>query len=230
MAIDLAIVTGATSGIGRATAIALAKRGVQVALIGRRKDALAQVRELCPGSLAWEVDLTADDAVKTVVSNVSKWMPEAKIGLVNAAGIAQFGDFHNSEPRAQLEINLVAPLQLTACVIPCMLARQYGRVVSVSSIAAVHAFPGAATYSASKAGLLAATKSLNAEYRARGIYFTTVIVGATDTELWDSQSFVPDRSDMLRPEVVGDLIADILFAPGDRVLEEITIMPPKGIL
>jgi 3-oxoacyl-[acyl-carrier protein] reductase len=199
-------------------------------LVGRRKDALAQVQALCPGSLAWEADLASDEAVKALVTNIMNWMPNAKIGLVNAAGIAQFGDFHNSDPRAQLDINLVAPLRFSASVIPWMLAREFGRVVNISSIAAVHAFPGAATYSASKAGLLAASRSLNAEYRTRGIYFTTVIVGATDTELWDSQSFVPDRSDMLRPESVGDLIADILFTPEDRVLEEITIMPPKGIL
>jgi NAD(P)-dependent dehydrogenase (short-subunit alcohol dehydrogenase family) len=231
VAIDLAIVTGATSGIGRATAIALAERGIRVALIGRRNDALAAVRELCPGSMSWTVELTDDDAVHGLVADIRNWAPEANIGLVNAAGIAQFGDFHGSTPRLQLETNLTAPLQLIAAVLPWMLAQgTYHRVVNVSSIAAVHAFPGAAAYSASKAGLLAASRSLNAEYRARGIYFTTVIAGATDTELWDSQAYIPERSDMLRPESVANLIADILFTPEDRVLEEITIMPSKGIL
>jgi short-subunit dehydrogenase len=199
--------------------------------LGRRRDALEEVKSLCPGSSVWVIDLTSRTAMETVVADLQGTAPSGSIGLVNAAGIATFEDFETGEPAGQIETNLIAPLNLIRAVLPWTLTCGTDhRVVSVSSIAAVHAFSGAATYSATKAGLLAASKCLNAEFRSRGIHFTTVIAGATDTALWDDKHFVPNREDMLRPEAVGELIADLLLAPPDRAIDEVTIMPPKGIL
>ncbi|MEQ1935393.1 MAG: SDR family NAD(P)-dependent oxidoreductase [Fimbriimonadaceae bacterium] len=231
MAIEFAIITGASSGIGRAAAIELARRGVSVALLGRRRDALAEVKSLCPGSSVWEIELNSPPEIAALVTELRSIAPAGSVGLVNAAGVAQFEDFEKGEPAHQIETNLTAPLNLIREILPWLLSNGTGhRVISVSSIAAVHAFPGAATYSATKAGLLAASKCLNAEFRSRGIHFTTIIAGATDTALWDDKHFVPKREDMLRPEAVGELIADLLLAPPDRAIDEVTIMPPKGIL
>lgn len=240
MGTRLAIVTGATSGIGRATAMHLAAQGIPVALLARRRTVLEEVALLCENSLPVTVDLIGEHSVEDAVEQVHEWSSSLKsenhgIALVNAAGVAQFGDFHKvptHDIAHQIATNLVAPLQLIHAVLPWMLNTPTARhrVVNVLSIAAAHVFPGAASYSAAKAGLLAATRSLALEYRTQGIFFTSILPGAVDTPIWDAQGFIPDRADMLSDKAIAEAIGDVLTAPADRVFDEIRIMPPKGIL
>jgi NAD(P)-dependent dehydrogenase (short-subunit alcohol dehydrogenase family) len=158
-------------------------------------------------------------------------MGDAEPVLVNAAGVAEFGDFSEmslASVEGQVQTNLMAPLVLCHEIIPWMLASGGGRIVNVLSVAATHAFPGAVAYGAAKAGLLMAGRCLAAEYRRHGIRVTSVLPGATDTPLWGAGG--PDRADMLAAQAVADLIADIVDMPSDRNVDEITLMPPKGIL
>jgi NAD(P)-dependent dehydrogenase (short-subunit alcohol dehydrogenase family) len=236
----LAIVTGATSGIGRATALHLSSLGIPVALLARRRTVLEEVALLCENALPVTVDLIGEHAVEDAIEQVHEWSStlggdDHGIGLINAAGVAQFGEFHKMPTHDishQISTNLVAPLQVIHAVLPWMVNQPAARhrIVNVLSIAAAHVFPGAASYSAAKAGLLAATRSLAQEYRNQGIFFTSILPGAVDTPIWDGQGFVPNREDMLSDKAVAEAIADILLAPADRVFDEVRIMPPKGIL
>lgn len=240
MGLKLAIVTGATSGIGRATALQLSSQGIPVALLARRRPILEEVALLCENALPVTVDLNGEHSVEDAIEQVHEWASTLTgdgqgIGLVNAAGVAQFGDFHKMPTHDishQISTNLIAPLQVIHAVLPWMLNSPGSRhrVVNVLSIAAAHVFPGAASYSAAKAGLLAATRSLAQEYRTQGIAFTSILPGAVDTPIWDGQGSVPERADMLSDKAVAEAISDVMTAPADRVFDEIRIMPPKGIL
>ena len=103
-------------------------------------------------------------------------------------------------------------------------------VVAAAAALVLPPFAGAAAYSASKAGLFMFGKSLAAEYRKAGLKITSIIPGATDTAIWDRQGFIPPREDMLHSESVGEVIRDVIMSPSDRNIDELVIMPPKGIL
>lgn len=221
------IITGASSGIGAATARLLG--GHRLILVGRNAERLEAVAREA-GGRAIVADLTDASGLESVAAAVDNESGDRVI--VHAAGIAHFGDTAEmpwDTIENQIEINFVAPLRLTHLLLPWLLAGS-GQVVNVLSIAATNTFPGAAGYCGSKTGLLAAMRSLSAEYRKQGLRITNVIPGATDTPLWEGGSFVPERKDMLTAEAVALCIADVIHAPADRNFDEITLMPPKGIL
>lgn len=221
------VITGASSGIGAATARMLADH--RLILVGRNRERLESVANETNGH-AIVADLTEPAGLEAVAQSVGNEAGGRVI--VHAAGVAQFGastEMPWETIQSQLDINLIAPLRLTLRLLPWLLGGS-GQVVNVLSIAATQTFPGAAGYCASKTGLLAAMRSLSAEYRKEGLRVTNVIPGATDTPLWDGGSFVPDRKDMLTAEAVASCIADVVRAPSDRNFDEITLMPPKGIL
>ncbi len=217
-----AVVTGASSGIGRETALALGPKCDSIVVTARRGDLLqgpAAVGDLCDES-------TQDQIVALVQGQAGR------IALINAAGTAEFGDSVEmgiESFKRQLDINLTASVSLTLKLLPLMLARG-GHVVNVLSIAATEPFAGAAGYCASKAGLYMFGKSLAGEYRSRGIRVTNILPGSTDTTLWDKQSFSPKKEDMLSPKAVAECIRDVVLSPADRSFDEIVLMPPKGIL
>jgi 3-oxoacyl-[acyl-carrier protein] reductase len=153
--------------------------------------------------------------------------------LVNSAGTAEFGDFatvfapHIEE---QLRVNLLAPMLTTHAAIPWMLEHKGGQIINVLSIAAIETLPGSAIYTAAKAGLLAFGKVIAAEYRGQGVKVTSLIPGAIDTPLWDSQGSSPLRSEMLPKEALAEAIRDLIVLPHDRNVDEIHLLPPKGVL
>lgn len=231
-----AIVTGASSGIGRAAALALAESGWQVALIARREALLEALSEEIEarGGLAKSIvaDLSNPEqcagAIETARSRVG-----GTPSLVNAAGVARFANLAEDSPEsvaAQIQINLVAPILCSRAILPWMAERGGGHILNVASVAGITPFAGASVYGSTKAGLLMFGKALAAEVRTQGIRVTTLVLGATDTELWDAQSFVPSRGDMLRPESVAAVIRDVLESPCDTSIDRIDLMPPKGIL
>lgn len=151
--------------------------------------------------------------------------------LIQAAGVAHFGSvasWDESEARELLESNLLGCMRLASMSARWM-AGVGGRIIHVLSIAAVRPLPGSAVYSASKAGLLAFDRVMREELRRSGVLVTSLLPGAVDTPLWQPGSG-PARSDMLSPEAVATVIADVALSPPDRAYDEIILMPPKGIL
>lgn len=223
------IVTGATSGIGRATAELLRKEAVELALVGRRAEVLQEVAASV-GAVHWVVaDLGDPSQARRVFEEARS---DAYPVLINAAGMAEFGEFDAmpwDEIERQIAVNMLGPIALCHAAIPWML-EQGGQIVNVLSVAATHVFSQSLAYGVSKAGLHMAGKSIAAEYRTRGVRVTSILPGAVDTPIWEGKSFVPNREEMLPVSAVAEAIRDLVLMPRDRNVDEIALMPPKGIL
>jgi short-subunit dehydrogenase len=185
------LLTGASRGIGAALAHAFAERGADLALVARTSDALDLVAK-GTGGTAYPCDLSLLEALPDLVERVSPVDV-----LVNNAGVANVGwylDRTQDEIDRMMTVNLLAPMRLSRLVLPGMVARGRGQVVNISSMAAVIAPPGLATYSASKAGLSHFTAGLRADLRDHPITFTTVTLASVSTEMDDeARSYGPLR-------------------------------------
>lgn len=228
-----ALITGASSGIGEAIALDLARRGYGLVLSGRSVERLENVASRARESGA-DVHVAPFDAETPGAEKeaIEKFLAlPGRAALINNAGIAAFGPFHAGsleDADRQIRINFSAPVALTHAVLPAMLEDGGGDIVNVLSIVAELTLPGVAVYSATKAGLLSFGKSILLEYRRRGVRVGAVLPGSVDTPIWGQGG--PSRSDMLPSSAVAEAVAMILEAPLDRVIEEIVITPPKGVL
>lgn len=232
-----ALITGASSGIGKATALAFAKAGIDVALVSRSVDKLTSVCEAVSHTgveaKAYEVDLAC-------VSQVQEKMQAIALDgdidiLVNNAGMgytATLTETPLSDWQQVIDLNLTSVFQCIMGILPRMRTRGTGTIINISSIAAKQAFPNWGAYSVSKAGLIALSQTLAQEERAHGIRVTAICPGAVNTELWDTQTVNAnfDRSKMLTPEIVAQSILHAALLPQQAVIDELTIMPSAGAL
>ena len=153
--------------------------------------------------------------------------------LVTAAGVASFGPVAEASPRdwdAMLAVNLRAVMVCCRAVLPAMLGRRRGSIINVASVAASRPIPGAAAYTATKAGVLGFSRVLAEELRAGGVRVGVLVPGAVDTPLWDAIPGGPDRARMLRPEDVARAAVLMASLPPGATLEELTLLPAGGIL
>lgn len=229
------IVSGASGGVGRASAEALANSGAKLILSGRNEERLRAAATACGEAClrSYVGDLTDEGFCSRLGSEFAPEKGEFRPVLLLAAGSAKYGPTHELTPedhRSQIESNLIGPLAMCHAVIPHMLRRGGGRIVVVLSIAAVRPFSHAAAYCSAKAGARMLVKCLNEEYVSHNIRTTGVILGATDTPLWDAQSSAPDRSRMLQTADVGHEIARLCLRHQGKWIEEITLLPPEGVL
>jgi NADP-dependent 3-hydroxy acid dehydrogenase YdfG len=233
---QVAIVTGAGRGIGRAIAEALAREGAVVALAARTRQQLAEVAAAIKTgggrALAVPTDVTLDAAVDALVEQTVGEFGRVDL-LVTAAGAASFGPVAGSKPAdwdAMLAVNLRAVMVTCRAVLPVMLHQRRGTIVNVASVAAQRFIPGSAAYAATKAGVVVWSRVLREEVRAEGVRVGVLVPGAVDTSLWDTIPGAPDRSRMLRPEEVARAAVLMASMPLDASLEEITLLPSAGIL
>ena len=183
------VVTGASSGIGEATAIAFARRGARVILVARRKDrldALASRIEQAGGrAIAWTCDVTDLARVEKLPGLVKELTGKPVDVLVNNAGIAGGGSFLElSHERIDevVRVNLLAVIHVTRVFLPGMLSRGSGHIINVASLAGRFAVPGASVYTATKHGVIAFSESLDVTTRRRGVLVTAVNPGYVPTE------------------------------------------------
>lgn len=186
-----AIVTGASSGIGRALAIELARRGVQSVLLARSGDKLAEVREQTreAGTEAsvYVGDVTIADDRRAAIDLANREFGGLDL-LVNNAGISSSGDFAGGSPevlRNIFEVNFFAALELTREALPSLRQGQSPMVVNIGSILGHRGIPFTSEYCASKFALTGWSQSLRAELATDGIDVLLVSPGTTDTELAD---------------------------------------------
>lgn len=178
---------------------------------------------------AVRLDVKSGEGLSDAVATLSSMQGEPC--LVNNAGVGRFSSFAETDLDDhidQLEINLAGIMRATHAFLPVALVHGSGVVINVLSVAADHVFSHAAVYSATKAGARQFGKCLAAEYRHQGLRVSNVLPGATDTELWGEEC--PPRDKMLRPEAVAKAIVDLIETPADRMVEEIVLTPPGGIL
>jgi NADP-dependent 3-hydroxy acid dehydrogenase YdfG len=231
-----ALITGAGSGIGKATALAFAKAGINLALVGRSQDKLTAVAMAAEAvgvkAKTYVVDLSIVDRVSAQIAAIAADWDNLEI-LVNNAGMAytnSIGDTPLTDWQRVIDLNLTSVFQCVQGILPYMRQRQSGIIVNVSSIAAKQVFPNWGLYSVSKFGLMALTQAIAGEERANGIRVTAICPGSVNTPMWDTDTVHADfdRSAMLTPEMVAEGILYAVFAPVGAVVEELTIMPSGG--
>ncbi len=187
----VAVVTGGARGIGLALAQRAAASGATVVLWDRDAKRLADAVAGLPRASSAVVDLTDEAAVRDVAARTEAEQGRIDI-LVNNAGItggnAPTWELPSAEWRRVIEVNLIAPYLVSAAVLPGMIARGYGRVVNIASVAGKEGNPNASHYSASKAGLIALTKSLGKELVGKGVLVNCITPAAAQTELFDQMS------------------------------------------
>lgn len=191
-----ALVTGASSGIGRAFAVALAARGLDVVAVARRKDRLDDLAEEVAVSPGGSIEvLAADLADRSELVEVEARLtdPSRPVDvLVNAAGFGRQGRFATlsvEDEERQVQVNVVAILRLTRAALPGMIDRGTGALVNVSSIAGHQPIPLWATYSACKSFLTTMTRAVEDELKGTGVKALLVLPGFTTSEFHDHTGF-----------------------------------------
>ena len=220
-----ALVTGATRGIGAAVARRLGDAGAELHLIARGRDALRSVAERLKGC-AWPADLEDAGALQDALEHIIRARGGPPDVLVNAAGVFEVAPFAETSltllDRA-LEANLRGPFLIIRALLPGMLARGSGTIVTIGSVAGHRAFPGNSAYSASKFGVRGMHEALAEELRGTGVRATLVEPAATDTSVWDpyrpdERPDLPDRADMLHTDDVAEAVLFVVTRPAGVTL------------
>ncbi len=187
-----ALITGSSGGIGEEFAVQFAKRKVNLVLVARREDKLAQLRtkllELSPG-LSIDViaaDLSVPGAAAELATRIGTLGRRIDI-LVNNAGVGLHGEFvtqNVAENSAQIQLNCLTLVELTAMFVPAMTQAGHGLVINVASTAAFQPTPGMAVYGATKAFVLSFTEALWQETKSSGVRVFALCPGASETEFF----------------------------------------------
>ena len=213
----IAFITGAGKGIGRETALHLAREGVKVGLIARTADDLEQnVREIeeAGGTAAYATaDVSNLEEVEQAVAQLTEKLGTADI-LVNNAGIAKFGGFMDLDPeewKRIIEVNLFGAYNVTRAVLPQLIEKNAGDIINISSTAGEKGGPVMSAYSASKFGLLGLTESLAMEVRKHNIRVTALTPSTVATDLALKANLTDGNPEkVLQPEDLAEFIVDQL--------------------
>jgi len=207
---EVALITGASRGIGRATAIALARRGVSVVLAARNREALAtverEIREIGGRALSIATDVSDEAAVAAMVEKTARELGPIDL-LVNNAGTLERAQVVDTEAAAWdrvLDVNLKGAFLCTRAVLPSMIDRGRGRVVNVSSISGKLGTPLLTAYCASKWGLLGFSLATAEEMKPHGIQVFSVCPGSVNTVMLEQG--LPGATPDMEPEDVASII------------------------
>jgi len=232
-----ALITGATSGIGKETARAFAQAGVDLALVGRSQEKLNQVIAEIGQQVtlkSYLIDLAEIATVKEQIKAAVTDFGGIDI-LVNNAGMGYTNPLNETpleDWQQVLDLNLTSVFQCIQGVLPTLRDRGGGTIINVASIAAHNPFPSWGAYSVSKAGLITLSKALSGEEKENGIRVISIAPGAVNTPLWDTDTVKMElnRAAMLDPKVVAQTIVQAALLPQQAVIEEMTLMPSAGAL
>ena len=203
----LALVTGASKGIGRAVALELARNGFDVAINFNRseepaKSLKSEILELGVKAEIFKADVSVQEEAAKMFADVKAAFAESVSVLVNNAGITRDTLLMRMKPedwQAVINTNLNAAFYCTQLAIKDMAKARYGRIISISSVVGLIGNAGQCNYSASKAGIIGFTKSVAREYAARGITANAIAPGFIDTGM----------TDILKPEVKEGILKSI---------------------
>ena len=243
----IAIVTGAGSGVGRETAIQLAKMGAKVALVGRRMESISKVekeiKEFSNDVIALECNVGSEEAVNATVKTVADKYGRIDI-LVNNAGIEadreegqMGGDLLMTTSIEQyhklLDTNLIGHYNFMRACIPHMVERKYGRIVNISSVTAFNGGVGTAAYVASKAGSIVQTKSFARQFGPDNILVNCIAPGMVDTPMHDltpkeNFAFVAERTPLKRVAQPIDIARVVLFLAQENLFMTGETLVPDG--
>lgn len=222
------LVTGASGGIGAATAQALRREGADVIVVARRAGPLEELAAAI-GATAMVADVSDPDAVDDLRDRVLG--QGAVFAIVHAAGAFDLAPVAETDPAmfdAMIDGNLRGPFLVTRAFLPAMLEAGDGVLVTIGSVAGRRAFPGNGAYSAAKFGVRGLHEVLVEELRGTGVRATLVEPGATDTRIWDpldpdQRDDLPGRADMLPAEAVADAVVFAISRPPEVHLSTVAV-------
>jgi NADP-dependent 3-hydroxy acid dehydrogenase YdfG len=230
------LITGASSGIGAATAHLLAERGHRIYALARNESALQELASAHPeGRIEWaQVDVTDDSAVRTAVAAmVDSWggidvcIPNAGLGIFSPLPEARFEDW-----KTMVDVNITGVLATLHAALPSLVANK-GHVIQIGSIAARNVFPNSGVYCATKHAVLALSESLRMEFR-EDLAVTTINPGAVNTAFIDQtnndtlrESYRPQFEAGMEAAFIAEAIAQAIEAQGRGVFSEITVRPDR---
>jgi 3-oxoacyl-[acyl-carrier protein] reductase len=225
---QVAIVTGASRGIGRAISMALHREGASVALAARGNDELeslaAEMRAHGGKAISLKVDLTNDDHVRMLVDEAVKTYGRIDI-VVNNAGrgvFKPFAEMGTADFDEMWKLNMRAPFVLTKTALPHMIKQKSGAIVNIASLAGKNSFINGTGYAATKWALRGWASSLMLEVREHNIRVVTVFPGSVDTTF----SSMNKRGDKItQPEDVADAVVFAVTAPTRSMFSEIDVRP-----
>ncbi|HYU33977.1 MAG TPA: SDR family oxidoreductase [Thermoanaerobaculia bacterium] len=230
---SVAVVSGGGSGIGREIALALARRGHPLALLGRRRALLEQtLAEAGGGGLALACDVRDADTLARAAADIERRWGCVDI-VVPAAGLAAIAPFEETAPerfRDLIDTNLTGTFLLLRAFLPGMKRRGSGWIFPILSTAAERGFPGWSAYCASKWGLAGLVAALREELRGSGVRVTALYPGATDSPLWDELPGDWNRALMVPSREVARAVISALDADPSTLVEEIHLGPVGGAL
>ncbi|MFN6338650.1 MAG: SDR family oxidoreductase [Cyanobacteriota bacterium] len=235
---SVALITGASRGIGAATARAFASAGYGLLLVARPSTELAtladELRSQGGRVETAGIDLSDPNAIHTGIHDLcSRGLPPSVV--VNNAGAAWTGPLAEmpiDQWQWLIQLNLTSVFQVCQAVLPLLRQAKGGLIVNVSSHAAQKAFAGWGAYCASKAALASFSRCLAEEERAHGIRVSTLTLGSVNTPLWDSETVQSsfDRRAMLSTDQVARTLLFLAEQPHHQVVEDLTLMPAVGAL
>jgi len=233
---QVAVVTGAGRGIGRAVAAAFAREGALVVLAARSARELASIQreiEAAGGrALAVPTDVRQEPAVAGLVSRALAEGGRLD-SLVTAAGLAAFGPLADTKTEdwdQLMAVNLRGAFLCCRAVLPAMTAQGRGTIINIGSVVTSRTLPSSGAYTAAKYGLLGFSRVLAEEMRPHGVRVGVLSAGATDTPLWDAVPRPPDRALMLKPALIAEAALLMAALPPGATLEELTLLPQGGVL
>lgn len=225
-----ALITGASSGIGRAVALALAASGFRVGLGGRRVDALAEVVDRIQqedGQAWWQaLDIRQLDSVEAFIQSAIAGSTRIDL-LVNSAGAFDMRPFEETDPafwQEMIDTNLTGVYRVTYAAWPHLTG---GQVINIGSVAGEQPYPGNAAYCASKYGLTGLSEVLALEGRVRGIRVHLVQPGNTQTAAWEGKAPPEVQERMMQPEQVAEVVRWLATSPEGFAFDPITLRPSR---
>jgi 3-oxoacyl-[acyl-carrier protein] reductase len=231
----VAVVSGGGSGLGREIALELARRGYDLALLGRRQEPLEETLKLArqrDRGLILPCDVRDAVALERCAEEIRTRWGAADL-LVPAAGVTSIAPVEETSPddfAAIVDTNLTGVFLLIRALLPAMKQRGRGWIVPLLSVAARKGFAGWAAYCASKWGLAGLVAVLREELRGSGVRISALYPGATDTPIWDRLPGEWNRAAMVSPREVARALGYILDADPSTLVEEVHLGPAGGAL
>ena len=217
---QVAIVTGAASGLGLAIAIKLSSLGVRLGLLDKNIEALDKTKSVIEDGLLCQVDIRKEDAVKQAIETVAKQFGRVDI-LINSAGITGTTNIKSHEVTTDnllmvFEINFMGSYYTSKYVLPWMLKNSYGRILHIASIAGKEGNAGMLAYSSSKAAVIGMTKVQGKEYAETGITVNALAPAVIKTSLLDGMpdeqvKYMTDKIPMKRCGTLEEVTNMVLY-------------------
>ncbi|MFP3918482.1 3-ketoacyl-ACP reductase [Lysinibacillus telephonicus] len=214
----VAFITGAARGIGKATALHLAKEGVNVGLVAKTEPALKEVAEEIASlgvSVAYAVaDVSSKEQVESAISSLTENLGTADI-LINNAGIATFDTVLNMDPeewKKIIDVNLMGTYYVTRAVLPQLIEKNGGDIINISSTSGLNGAATSSAYSASKFGVIGFTESLAQEVRRNNIRVSALTPSTVATDLALDLNLIKENNDakLIQAEDIAEFIVDQL--------------------